>query len=190
MKRLAALAFVAFANACLAQGDPATAMPPPSERWFSLDRTSSGYVAAGNLAGTLWAFHVRGFQMKRLGGAASTMFSIDGVVMQVRPVPRSVIKGAASGALQAHKRYEQEHQAATNPNLTFGDHDLCRGAKVPFEQWTAQRAGDAMVQAYVTFEVGDYVMMVVAPYENEARRKAVARALEDVCTSFQREKVA
>ncbi len=188
MKRLAIFAFLAAATAPFAQVDPKAVAPPPSERWFSLDRTSSGYVAGGNLAGTLWAFHVRGFDMKRLGGAASTTFSIDGVVMQVRPVPRSVIKGAAGGVLEAHKGYEQEHLAATAKDVTFGNHDFCRGAKVPFQQWTAQRAGDAMVQAYVTFEVGDYVMMVVAPYENEARRKVVARAIEDVCTSFQREK--
>lgn len=188
MKRLAAIAFLAASGAAFSQVNPETLAAPPSERWFTLDRTSAGYVAGGNLAGTLWAFHVQGDKMKRLGSEASTTFSIDGVVLQVRPVPRSVIKGAASGVLEAHKRYEQEHQAGTTPGVTFGSHDLCRGAKIPFQQWTAQRASGGLVQAYVTFEVGDYVMMIVAPYENEVRRTAVARALGDACRSFRREK--
>src|SRR6476646_472891 len=91
MKRLAACALFA---ACIphahAQVDPKSVQQGPETRWFNLDRTSTGYVAAGSLAGTFWAFHVRGQEMKRL---APTTFSLDGVILQVRAVPRSVFKG-------------------------------------------------------------------------------------------------
>ena len=188
MKRLAACALFAVSICAFAQLDPKTVRPPPNERWLSIDKTTTGYVAGGNLGGTLWAFHLLGEKMKRLGDEASGTFSIDGVVVQLRPVPRSVIKGADRGLLQAHKRYEQEHLAATMKGATFSDHDYCRGAKVPHQQWTAQRAAGGLAQAYVTFDLGDYVMMVVMPYENETRRQAVARAFEELCGSFQREK--
>jgi hypothetical protein len=186
MKRIAAWVLLAAATMAFADIDPNTLQAPPSERWFSLDKTSTGYVAGGNLAGTLWAFHVRGEQMKRLGAEASTTFSLDGAVIQVRAIPRTVVTAGTGDILAAHKRYEQEHQVSATKGVTFGDHAFCTGAKVPHAQWTAQSGG--LVQAYVTFEVGDYVLMVVSPYENEARRAVVANALQDVCTSFRREK--
>jgi hypothetical protein len=97
-----------------------------------------------------------------------------------------VLAETNGGVLEAHKRFEQKHQSETVKGVTFGDHAMCRDAKFPFQQWTAKRG--ALVQAYVTFEVGDYVLMIVAPYENEARREAVERAIEDVCASFKKEK--
>src|SRR6478736_8793260 len=110
MKRLAACALFA---ACIphahAQVDPKSVQQGPETRWFNLDRTSTGYVAAGNLAGTFWAFHVRGQEMKRL---AVTTFALDGVVLQVLAIPRKIIKGGTGmNALGAHKAFEHQHLA-------------------------------------------------------------------------------
>lgn len=159
----------------------------PVDRAFSLNRSSTGYVAAGNLAGTLYAFHVRGLELKYLGTGSPPMFSIDGVVMQVKIVSRAAFGGAPGKTLETHKRYEQDYQARESKGITFRDHDMCRNAKVPHQQWLAESPG-GLAQAYVTFEVGDYVVMVVAPYENERRRQVVANAIGDVCGSFSREK--
>jgi hypothetical protein len=189
MNRIAARLFfcVATAASAAAPDAPNTPQPAPSERWFSLSRTSSGYLAAGNLGGTLWAFHVRGDDLKSLGSGSPPMFSINGVVLQVKAVSRAVLKSSASDILDAHRKYEQDYQARTLASVTFRDHDMCRNAKVPHRQWIAQ-SPPGISQAYVTFEVGDYVMMIVAPFEDERRRQAVARVLDDVCVSFQREK--
>jgi len=45
-----------------------------------------------------------------------------------------------------------------------------------------------MSQAYVTFLVGDYVLMVMSPYESEVRERAVERAIGEVCSTFRTEK--
>jgi hypothetical protein len=185
MRRLAALVFfAAFGPFAHAQIDPKAPQAGPETRWFNLDRTSTGYLAAGNLAGTFWAFHVRGQEMKRL---AVTTFAVDGVVFQVRAVPRSVFKGGKGmNALGAHKTFEQQHLAETR-GTTFGDHPFCRDAKLPHQQWTSQAPGD-MSQAYVTFVVGDYVLMVMSPYESEKRERAVERAFGEVCSTFRTER--
>ena len=179
---LCSLAF--WAGLAFAQLDPKTVQPGPETRWFNLDRTSTGYIAAGNLAGMFWAFHVRGQEMKRL---AVTTFAFDGVVFQVRAIPRSIIKGGKGmNALGAHKAFEQQHLAETK-GTTFRDHNFCRDSKVPFQQWISQAPGD-MSQAYVTFLVGDYVLMVMSPFESEVRERAVERAIGEVCSTFRTER--
>ena len=185
MRRLAAFAlFAAIGPLAHAQIDPKAPQKGPETRWFNLDRTSTGYIAAGNLAGTFWAFHVRGREMKRL---EVTTFGLDGVIFQVRAIPRKVIKGGTGmNALGAHKAFEQEH-LAEKKGTTFRDHNFCRDAKVPHQQWVSQAPGD-MSQAYVTFLVGDYVLMVMSPYENEARERGVERAFGEVCSTFRTEK--
>jgi hypothetical protein len=188
MRSLAALTLFAAASGALAQPvqvDPKALQPPPESRWFNLDRTSSGYIAAGNLAGTYWAFHVRGQQMKLL---APSTFSLDGVVLQVRAIPRTALKSGPSDPLGAHKAYEQEHLASTVKGVSFRDHDFCRPAKAPYQQWIAQAPG-GIAQAFVTFLVGDYVLMVMAPYENAKREELAARAIGEACTTFQVRKV-
>ena len=182
MKRLALFLLFAAGIALAHAGvDPKSVQQGPETRWFNLDRTSTGYLAAGNLAGTFWAFHVGGQEMKRL---AATTFSLDNVVLQVRAVPRSVFKGGTGmNALGAHKEYEQRHLADETKGTTFRDHAFCREAKAPHQQWISQAPG-GISQAFVTFLVGDYVLMVAAPYENDARESAVARAMGEVCASF------
>jgi hypothetical protein len=185
MKRLAACAFFACISVAHAQVDPKSLQGGPETRWFNLDRTSTGYVAAGNLAGTFWAFHVGGQEMKRL---AATTFSVDGVVLQVRAVPRSIIKGGAGvNALGAHKAYEQEHLSGEAKGTTFRDHGFCRDAGAPHQQWISQAPG-GISQAFVTFLVGDYVLMVAAPYESEARERVVKRAIGETCATFRTQK--
>ena len=105
--------------------------PHPADRAFSLNRTSTGYIVAGNLSGTLYAFHVRGEKLKKLGTASQPMFSIDGVVMQVKIVPHAVFGGPAASMRETHKRFEQAHQARTTKGVTFRDHGLGSGAKYP-----------------------------------------------------------
>jgi hypothetical protein len=185
MSRIAALAFfAAIGTLAHAQVDPKTLQQGPETRWFNLDKTTTGYIAAGNLAGTFWAFHVRGQDMKRL---EVTTFGLDGVIFQVRAIPRKIIKGGTGmNALGAHKAFEQKH-LAEKKGTTFRDHNFCRDAKVPYQQWISQAPGD-MSQAYVTFLVGDYVLMVMSPYENEKRERAVETALGEVCTTFRTEK--
>jgi hypothetical protein len=184
----AALAAASFTAA--AQVDPDTLKAPPSARWLSIDRTSTGYVAGGVLGGMAWAFHVQGTEMKRL--QSDSTFSIDGVVLQLRAVPRAAIPNAATNVLDAHKAFEQKHQQESAKGaVRFGDHAYCTQAKFPHGQWTARGLAGArqITQAIVTFEVGDYVLMVAAPYENEAREQAVARAIADVCASFRRTRI-
>ena len=182
MKRLAACAvFAACIPLARADVDPKSLQQGPETRWFNLDRTSTGYLAAGNLAGTFWAFHVQGLEMRRL---APTTFSLDGVVLQVRAVPRSVFKGGTGmNALGAHKAYEQAHLSGSAKGTKFRDGGFCREARLPHQQWISQVAG-GISQAFVTFLVGDYVLMVAAPYENEARERVVERAIGEVCASF------
>jgi hypothetical protein len=186
MRRLFAGALLAaFATFACAQVDPKTLQGGPETRWFNLDRTSTGYIAAGNLAGTFWAFHVRGQEMKRL---AVTTFSLDGVILQVRAIPRSVVKGGTGmNPLGAHKAYEQRHLSEETPGSTFRDHDFCREAKVPHEQWISQAPG-GISEAFVTFLVGDYVLMVASPYENDVRERAVERAVGEACSTLRLEK--
>src|SRR5258706_2188787 len=181
MTRLVALAlFAAFGTLAHAQTDPKTLQSGPETRWFNLDRTSTGYLAAGNLAGTFWVFHVRGQEMKRL---AVTTFALDGVIFQVRAIPRSIIKGGTGmNALGAHKAFEQQHLSEAK-GTTFREHNFCRDAKAPHQQWISQAPGE-MSQAYVTFLVGDYVLMVMSPYESEDRERAVERAIGEVCSTF------
>jgi hypothetical protein len=185
MRRLAAFVFLAaFGPFAHAQIDPKALQSGPETRWFNLDRTSTGYIAAGNLAGTFWAFHVRGQEMKRLD---VTTFALDGVVFQVRAIPRKIIKGGTGmNALGAHKAFERQHLAQTQ-GTTFRDHNFCRDSKVPYQQWISQAPGD-MSQAYVTFLVGDYVLMVMSPFESEVRERAVERAIGEVCATFRTEK--
>lgn len=188
MNRIAAVAAFLVAAAAFAQPPemPKDLQPPPSERPFSVTRSSAGFLAAGNLGGTLWAFHVRGQEFKWLREPAH-LFAIDGVVMQVRIVNRSAFPVTIPSVLQAHRNFEQEYQKKASPGVTFADHDMCRNAKLPHQHWLAKSA--SVTQAYVTFEVGDNIVMVIAPYENDVRRRAVARVLDDVCTSFVRERV-
>ena len=188
MNRIAAIVFALFAASAFAQQVemPKNLQPAPSERPFSVTRSSTGFLAAGNLGGNLWAFHVRGQDFKWLR-EQSRLFAIDGVVMQVRIVNRSNFSITLPSVLQSHKKFEQDYQAKASPGVTFGDHDMCHNAKVPHQHWLAKSA--AITQAYVTFEVGDNVLMVIVPYENEERRKAAARVIDDVCSSFVRERV-
>jgi len=186
MRLLAACAlFAAFATCAQVQVDPKTLQQGPETRWFNLDRTSTGYIAAGNLAGTFWAFHLRGHDMKRL---APTTFSLDGVILQVRAIPRSAVKGGRGmNPLGAHKAFEQEHAAGETKGLTFRDHAFCRGAKVPYQQWISQAPG-GISEAFVTFLVGDYVLMLAAPFENATRERGVERAIGDACSTFRLQK--
>jgi hypothetical protein len=185
MRRIAAcLFFAAIPAFAQVQVDPKTLQSGPETRWFNLDKTTTGYIAAGNLAGTFWAFHVRGQEFKRL---AVTTFSLDGVILQVRAIPRSIVKGGTGmNALAAHKAYEQQHLTEETRGTTFRDHGFCRDAKVPHQQWISQAPG-GISQAFVTFVVGDYVLMVAAPYENDVRERAVERAMGDVCSTFRLE---
>jgi len=175
-------ALPAFAQVQIEQNAPQRG---PETRWFNLDKTSTGYIAAGNLAGTFWAFHVRGSEFKRL---AVTTFSLNGVILQVRAIPRSIVKGGTGmNALGAHKVYEQQHLLEEAKGTTFRDHSYCRDAKQPHQQWTSQAPG-GLSQAFVTFLVGDYVLMVASPYENAAREQGVERALGEVCSTFRIQK--
>ena len=188
MKALAALLLV-VSSAAFAQINPDTLQAPPSKRWFSIDLTDTGIVAGGNLEGTAWAFHIRGEGFKRLG---DTTFAIGGAVMQVRVIPRSVLPKEATDVLAAHKKFEQDYQNRNAKGaMQFAAHPFCIGTKVPHEQWTARLPGDTtgIVQATVTFRVGDYVLMVSAPFENETRLQAVARTMGDVCSTIQIKKI-
>jgi hypothetical protein len=192
MKTLAALLFAMAPLVAAAQVDPKTLQAPPVARWFSIDQTSNGFVAGGNLGGTAWAFHVQGEKMKRLGDKNSTTFSVDGAVIQVVPVPRSVIPGASAGVLDAHRKFEQEHQRRNSPQgIEFAEQGFCRGAQFPHKEWTVRMPSvrGPVMQAIVTFEAGDYVLMVVLPFENEARERVVARTIGDICTTFRRQKI-
>ena len=187
MPRALRLFLFLYSAMALAQApfDPKTVRPGPETRWFNLDKSSTGYIAAGNLANTFWAFHVRGQEMKRL---EVTTFSLDGVILQVRAIPRSLIKGGSGmNVLGAHKAYEQEHLAGETKGVTFRDHNYCRDSKVPYQQWISQ-APNGISQAVVTFLVGDYVLMVASPFENAVRENAMARALGEVCATFRTEK--
>lgn len=186
MRRIAALLAVVLApTLAAAQVDPKAPGKGPETRWFNLDRSSTGFIAAGNLAGTFWAFHVRGHEMKRL---AVTTFSLDGVILQVRAVPRKAVEGGSGmNPLGAHKAYEERHLSQDTKGTTFGDHDYCRDAKVPYQQWVA-KAPDGISQAFVTFLVGDYVLMVGSPYENDIRERRAAQALAEVCSTFRVQK--
>jgi len=75
--------------------------------------------------------------------------------------------------------------------VEFATQGFCRGAQFPHQEWTARMPSvrGPIAQATVTFEVGDYVLMVVLPFENDARQQAVARTIADICTSFRRQKV-
>jgi len=192
MKIIAALLFAIAPAIAAAQLNPDTLQTPPASRWLSIDQTSNGFVAGGNLRGTAWAFHVQGAQMKRLGDKNSTTFSVDGAVIQVVPVPRGTIPGADSNVLEAHRKFEQEHQRRNSPKgIEFGEQGFCRGAQFPHQEWTARMPSvkGPVMQAVVTFEVGNYVLMVVLPFENEARERVVARTIGDICASFRRQKV-
>ena len=187
MRRIAALLVMVLAPVvAVGQLDPKA--PPqkgPETRWFNLDRTSTGYIAAGNLAGTFWAFHVRGKEMKQLAVAT---FSLDGVVVQVRAVPRKAVKGGTGmNALGAHKAYEERRLSQEAGGTTFRDHDYCRDAKVPYQQWVA-KAPNGISEAFVTFVVGDYVLMVASPYESDVRERRTAQALAEVCSTFRVQK--
>ena len=192
MKTLATLLFAIAATNATAQINPDTLKEPPVSRWFSIDQTSNGFVAGGNLEGTAWAFHVQGVEMKRLGDKNSTTFSVDGAVIQVVPVPRGTIPGADSNLLDAHRKFEQEHQRRNSPKgIEFSEQGFCRGAQFPHQEWTARMPSvrGPVAQAIVTFEVGKYVLMMVLPFENDARQRAVARTIGDICTTFRRQKV-
>ena len=186
MRRVAAFLALLLAPAlAAAQVDPKRLQTGPETRWFNLDRTSTGYIAAGNLAGTLWAFHVRGYEMKQLAVAT---FSLDGVILQVRAVPRSTVKGGTgTNPLGAHKVYEEQHLSQQAAGTTFRDHDYCRDAKVPYQQWVS-KAPNGISEAFVTFLVGDYVLMVGSPFENDTRERRAAQALAEVCSTFRVEK--
>ena len=41
----------------------------------------------------------------------------------------------------------------------------------------------------MSFEVGDYVLMVTSAFENDRRLQAVARAMGDVCKTMQVKKL-
>ncbi len=192
MKTLVVLLFAIAAANAAAQINPDTLKEPPSSRWFSVDQTSNGYVAGGNLEGTAWAFHVQGTQYKVLGDKNSTTFSVDGAVIQVVPVPRGTIPGATSNVLEAHRKFEQEHQRRNSPKgIEFAEQGFCRGAQFPHQEWTARMPSirGPIAQAVVTFEVGNYVLMMVLPFENETRERAVARTINDICLSFRRQKI-
>ena len=192
MKTLATLLFAIAATNATAQFNPDTLKEPPVSRWFSIDQTSNGFVAGGNLEGTAWAFHVQGVEMKRLGDKNSTTFSVDGAVIQVVPVPRGTIPGADSNLLDAHRKFEQEHQRRNSPKgIEFSEQGFCRGAQFPHQEWTARMPSvrGPVAQAIVTFEVGKYVLMMVLPFENDARQRAVARTIGDICTTFRRQKI-
>ena len=189
MKLIAAALLFAASTGPLAQINPETLQAPPSRRWFSLDETDAGFVAGGNLEGTAWAFHVRGEDRKRLD---PTTFAVGGAVINVKVVPRSALPKTSTNVLAAHKRWEQDHQQrnAKSP-IQFAEHPFCNASKVAHEQWTARVPSDprGIVQAVVTFEVGDYVLMVSAPFESEKRLQAVARAMADVCGTIQVKKI-
>jgi hypothetical protein len=192
--KIIAILLIAIAPAiAAAQVNPDTLQAPPAARWLSIDQTSNGFVAGGNLDGTAWAFHVQGTQMKRLGERNSSTFSVDGAVIQLVPVPKSAIPGAsASNALEAHRRFEQEHQRGKSPQgAEFVTQGFCQGAQFPHQEWTARLPSvkGPVMQAVVTFEVGNYVLMVVLPFENEARERVVARTIGDICATFRRQKV-
>ena len=191
---VAAIASLAAAAALAQQIEmPKDLQAPPSERWFSITRSSAGFLAGGNLGGTLWAFHVRGQDFKWLGKGNPPLFAIDGVVMQVKVVNRRLVTMTGPSILREHKRFEQDYQARNNKGVTFHETDICRNAKIAHQQWIEQAPAapgkPGIAQAYVTFEVGDYILRVVAPYENDVRKQAVERVMDDVCSSFLREKV-
>jgi hypothetical protein len=192
MKSLPAFLIAIVSTIAAAQFNPDTLQLPPVARWFSIDQTSNGFVAGGNLDGTAWAFHVQGTQMKRLGDKNSTTFSVDGAVIQVVPVPRTAIPGAGDNVLDAHRKFEQEHQRRDSPKgIDFTEQGFCRGAQFPHREWSVRMASvrGPVAQAIVTFEVGKYVLMMVLPFENEERERVVARTINDICTTFRRQKI-
>src|SRR5829696_2727687 len=139
MKTLASFLFAIAPAIAFAQVNPDTLQAPPVARWLSIDRTSNGFVAGGNLDGTAWAFHVQGTEMKRLGDRNSTTFSVDGAVIQLVPVPRGAIPGASANALEAHRKFEQEHQRRNSPKgIEFAEQGFCRAAQFPHQEWTAR----------------------------------------------------
>lgn len=192
MKRLAVvLAWALVPALAAAQAiDPRKLPPASSTRWFNLNKTSTGYVAAGKLGDEIWAFHVRGDELRNFPETSSPTFSIDGVVLQVKAVHRGAFASDGHDVLEAHRKYEQEFERKRAEGaIQYTDTRVCAGAKLPHREWVAQSTrGETVSRAYVTFQVGDYVLMVVAPYENELRARTVARAIDEICRSFTREK--
>jgi hypothetical protein len=188
------MALALLATATLVQG--AAKESPKTGPWLKVARSANGFLVGGYLDGVLYGFEIPGSDIKSVGEGKQPLMTVDGVFFQVRAIPKSEFASLAPDALEAHKRYEQKLQRQSFQGVTFADHDFCDNSKARHGQWMAEvppdpappAAGRTPYQVYVTFEVGDSVLMVGSAYGNDEQKRAVARKIDGICRSFVRER--
>ena len=195
MKRiLAAIALALLATSTVAQDPPKES--PKTGPWLKVAKSANGFLVGGYLDGVLYGFEIPGSEIKPVGDGREPLMTVDGVFLQVRAIRKSEFASIAPDALEAHKRYEQKFQREGFPGATFADHDYCDNSKVRHGQWMMEAPPNPALpegrrtphQVYVTFEVGDSVLLVGSLYGNDEQKHAMARKIDGICRSFVRER--
>jgi hypothetical protein len=164
---------------CLQLG-PASNAQESAGSWLSIFKSETGFKFDGNLGGTKFAFEIPGQQIKT---TAEPMVTIDGVFFQFVPVNQSAIPRQGGSILNAHKKWEQRHQQRLLPGAQFHDDDLCPTSELQHQHWVAGIPGKP-TQAFITVEVGGFVLLAGTAYSNDDEYAAMAKKLNGFCTTF------
>jgi len=197
MNRLFAMALLALATLVAAQEPPKDAPKQAPKPWIKIVKAGNGYLVGGYIDNVLYGFEIPGTEIKSVGKGEQPLVVVDGVFLQFQVVAKSLFGALDADSLEAFRKYEQKYQAESFRGVTFSDHDFCQNAKVRHRDWVSEMPPnpnappDAVrtpYQVYVTFEVGDSVLMVGSAYGNEEQKRATARKIDAICRTFVRER--
>jgi hypothetical protein len=173
------------AKKALANYYPDVSLEPATGPWLEVRKGGGGFLFQGQFEGTRWSFVVFGSDLKQT--TEQTILIIDGMSLQLRPVPRTVFASEEGPMLDAHRNYEQKYQRESFPDASFSSHGMCKGGTTGYREWMTTFAQNKSwkYHTYVTFEVGpSSVMMVSSAYGTDEEKEKVARLIEALCRSF------
>ena len=173
------------AKKALTENYPEVSLEPATGPWLEVRKGQGGFLFSGQVEGTRWSFVLPGSDIKQAAGQPIMM--VDGLLLQVRQVPRKAFESEPGPMLDAQRAYEQKYQRENFPDATVKGIAMCKGAKTGYREWmtTYGRNNTYKEHVYVTFEVGPTaVMMVNSAFDTDEQKKKVEQLVAAICGTW------
>ena len=152
---------------------------PAAATWLKMDKSPNGFLFSGAEEGEPFSFNVPGSEVRTAKDGDRAFAEIDGVLLQIFLSPTARPGEAAGLASYA----ASEKMYLTSAGAAISESSVCSTLEKPYQEWSAQVAGNTSY--YLTVNAGKRILVVVAVASKPGTPPSAAiKTLAAVCSSL------